>query len=331
MQLLRYRGEDGAPALGVYRPSQVISVERALRRYLRTEGRLSYLQNVAQSILRDPRVLLALTPAAQDLIAEATASEDGTCVVSDSLDALHLLPFVPNPEKVFGLGYNYRALCEKEGVAITQYPQLFVKMPTSVTGAWADIHVPPSIDKVDFEAELCVVVGRTARNVQRERALEYVGGYTIMNDVTAKILPRPKLEAQTTTVVLKGIDNFAPLGATVVTPDEVRDPSMLWMVSCVNGEERQRYSASDMVHDVAATLAYTSSLITLHPGDLIAMGTSLGIGIVEVPPRLLNDGDVVECAIEGYPGCRNTFRIPAQRTSPANVPAEQGQAGGTVH
>ena len=313
MQLLRYLDQTG-PALGVLQGRQVISVERAIRRSGLLDGSLRFLEPVVAALPREPKLLLGLSPALTDLVQEAVALDGGSSVVTDGgLDALDLLPFVPDPEKILGLGYNYRALCEKEGVEETQFPQLFSKLPTSITAPQADIRVPQAIDKVDFEAELCVIVGRRARRVCREEALSYVGGYTIMNDITAKILPRPKTEAQTTTVVLKGADEFAPLGAVVVTPDEIGDPSRLWMTAVVNGEERQRYPASDMVHDVAATLAYASSIITLNPGDMFSMGTSLGIGIIEVPPRLLNDGDVVECAIDGFPGCRNRFDIPGQR------------------
>lgn len=313
MQLLRYRDQNGT-WLGVLKGQAVVSVHRALNRYLETDGRLDFLWEIAEPIAREPKVALALAPASLDLIAEAVERDDGSSVVTDGgLSELQVLPFVPNPEKVFGLGYNFKALCEKEGVEESKYPQVFTKLPTSVAGPFDEIDVPLAIDKVDYESELCVVIGRTARQVSPDQALSYVAGYTIMNDATAKILPRPGVEAMTTTVGLKGADGFGPVGAVVVTADEAGDPAKLWLTAHVNGEQRQRYPMSDAVHDVAATVAYISARITLNPGDLIAMGTSLGIGIVEVPPRLLNDGDTVECAIEGYPGCRNVFRIPAQR------------------
>jgi 2-keto-4-pentenoate hydratase/2-oxohepta-3-ene-1,7-dioic acid hydratase in catechol pathway len=136
-----------------------------------------------------------------------------------------------------------------------------------------------------------------------------------MNELSAKILPRPTTPGKTETVPQKAVDDFGPLGAVVITPDEIRDPSALRMVARVNGEERQNFPTSDMVHDTAALIEYLSALITLHPGDMVATGTSVGCGIVDRPPRLLNDGDVVECEIVGYAGCRNAIRIPAQRNN----------------
>jgi len=313
MQLLRYLGDEGA-ALGVLRGQQVYSVWRALQRHVERDGRLDAWSGVLEAAAWEPKAFLALSATLGPLLEEAIDADDGASVVADGgLDALRLLPFVPNPEKIIGLGYNLKALCHKEGVEEPRYPQLFAKLPSSLTAPRGDVVAPPSIDKVDFEAELCVVIGRTTRRVSRAEALSYVGGYTVMNDLSAKILPRPKLEAQTTTLALKGVDGFAPVGAVVVTPDEVGDPAELEIVCRVNGEERQRYPAADFVHDVAATIEYISSIITLQPGDLLSMGTSVGIGIVEVPPRLLNDGDVVECEVVGWPGCRNVVRIPAQR------------------
>lgn len=312
MQLVRYESNNSAE-IGVLEGDRVLSISKALSRYLNPTGADSEKAGLSHSLGQDPKALLALGPSAVDLILSALrAAGNHAIVTEDGLQSLALLPFVPDPSKVLGLGYNYKSLCEKEAVERPESPQLFAKMPTSLTGAHDDVHVPAVLDKVDFESELCVIIGRTARAVSREDALAYVGGYTVMNDITAKILPRPRTEAQTTTVALKGADDFAPIGAVVVTPDELGDPSGIEMVCRVNGDERQRYPTSDMVHDVAATIAYTSSFITLLPGDMISMGTSLGIGIIEIPPRLLRDGDRVECEIDGYPGCSNVFRIPGQ-------------------
>jgi len=148
-------------------------------------------------------------------------------------------------------------------------------------------------------------------------ALAYVGGYTVIDELSAKILPRPKVGGKTETLPQKGVDQFAPVGAVVITPDEIPEPSTLTMIARVNGEERQNFPTSDMVHGVPALIEQISSIITLRPGDMIATGTSVGCGIVDVPPRLLNDGDVVECEVVGYPGCRNIIRIPAQKKKKA--------------
>lgn len=307
MKLVRVMHED-KPVIGAMTDSGILDLGKAVRRYVVIEARIGFLEPIFDAGLRDPRALLTLWPVVRGYILAAAEADDGSAIVAHSLKEVRTLPFVPNPGKIIGLGYNYRTLCETEGVTPSTQPQLFAKMPTSVVGPFDDVIVPPSVTRLDFEAELCVIIGRSAARVTADEALAYVGAYTVMNDLTAKILPRPKTEGETATVVLKGADQFAPLGAVVVTPDELSLADAT-LVCRVNAVERQRFPVSDWVHDVATTVAYVSSLITLHPGDLISMGTSVGLGILEVPPRLLADGDVVECEIDGYPGSRNVVRL----------------------
>lgn len=315
MQLLRYRDGNGG-SLGVLRGKKVISVSKALERYGNPDGRLeSGLGTVAAVLGREPKVLLSLGPAAVELISEAVETDDGSAVVaSDGLNGLDVLPFIHNPMKVFGMGYNNKKICEHENKPYPEHPEVFAKMPTCIVGPYEDVNVPKVIAHVDLEAEVCVIIGRWARAVPKDRALDYVGGYITMNEACAKILPRPQIPGRTETLALKGPDDMAPLGAVMVTPDEVGDPARLQIVGRVNGEERQNYSLSEVVFDVAECIEYVSARMTLHPGDLIAMGTGLGCGILERPPRLLKDGDLVECEIVGYPGCRNTFRIPGWKS-----------------
>ena len=309
MKLVRVMDGERA-VIGALTESGVVDLARALSRYIVSEPRIDFLEPLFSASLSDSRALLAAWPVVGSYLSAAVGADQGDATLVASLEETRTLPFVPNPGKIIGLGYNYKTLCKTEGVEPSEHPQLFAKMPTSVTGPFDDVIVPEAVTKLDFEAELCVVVGRTASRVRPEDALTHVGAYTVINDLTAKILPRPKTEGETTTVVLKGADNFAPLGAVVVTPDEF-SPANATLVTRVNAVERQRFPVSDWVHDVATTVAYITSLITLHPGDLISMGTSVGLGILEVPPRLLADRDVVECEIDGYPGSRNVVRLAA--------------------
>lgn len=228
------------------------------------------------------------------------------------LHSVRLLPPIPRPGKIIGLGYNYRALCKHEGLTPAQEPELFTKMPTSVIGPFDPVMVPRVINKVDFEAELGVVIGRYCRDVPVSKALEYVGGYTVINDVTAKIIPRPP-EAKSVVLALKGCDTFAPTGPCLVTSDEIQDPQNMNILCRVNGEEKQNFNTSDMVKTVAEVIAYISERITLEPGDLISTGTSLGIGIIQKPPVFLEHLDVVEIEIQGIGTICNTFIIPALR------------------
>jgi 2-keto-4-pentenoate hydratase/2-oxohepta-3-ene-1,7-dioic acid hydratase in catechol pathway len=228
------------------------------------------------------------------------------------LSSVRLLAPIPRPGKIIGLGYNYRALCEHEGVTPREEPELFTKLPTSVIGPFDRVTVPRVIDKVDFEAELGVVIGRYCRDVSVSEALEYVAGYTVVNDVTAKIIPRPP-EAGSVVLALKGCDSFAPTGPCLVTRDEIPDPQNINILCRVNGEERQNFNTSNMVRTVAEVIAYISERITLEPGDILSTGTSLGIGIVQKPPVFLKNLDVVEIEIRGIGTICNTFMIPALR------------------
>lgn len=318
MQLLRY--QDGSSAsLGVLKDDHVISIAKALERYGNPDGRLeSGLETVAGVLGKEPKVLLSLGPAAIELVGQAIEADDGSSVVTDKgLSGLKLLPFIHNPMKVFGMGYNNKKICEHENKPYPEHPEVFAKMPTSIVGPFDDVNVPAVIPWVDLESEVCVVIGRRASGVSKDQALDYVGGYITMNEACAKILPRPSIPGRTETLALKGPDNLGPLGAVLVTPDEVGDPAGLQVIARVNGKEWQNYSLSEAVFDVAECVAYVSARMTLHPGDLIAMGTGLGCGILEKPPRMLKDGDVVECEMQGYPGCRNTFRIPGWKPNPS--------------
>lgn len=223
------------------------------------------------------------------------------------LSAVRLLAPIPRPGKVLGLGYNYRALCQNENVRIPEHPEIFAKLTTAVAGPFDQVIVPRSVDKVDFEAELGVVIGRLCKDASLDTALSFVGGYTVVNDLCAKILPRPP-ESGTVVLALKGIDTFAPCGPCLLAADGI-DPQSFQILCRVNGEERQNFSSSDMVHTVAQVIAYISERITLEPGDIISTGTSLGIGIIQKPPVFLKHDDLVECEIKGIGTISNRMRF----------------------
>jgi 2-keto-4-pentenoate hydratase/2-oxohepta-3-ene-1,7-dioic acid hydratase in catechol pathway len=225
----------------------------------------------------------------------------------DTLDPDAVEYLAPTTPAVFlGLGYNYRELVAHEGLSPNKHPELFAKLPGCAIGHGRPVMVPAVIDKVDYEAELAVVIGRTASRVKSADALGYVGGYTACNELTAKIIPRPP-ESGSVIVPLKAVDTFGPMGPTLVTADEIGDPQDLTLVCRVNGEQKQRFSTGDMVHSVAEVIEYISARITLNPGDVISTGTSVGIGIIKKPPVFLDPGDVMEIEIEGYPTLRNVI------------------------
>lgn len=295
MKLVTYRpGVSGAPAVGVLVEDRVLSAANLLAAVGEDPAAAATMERFIQ-----------LPRSVQSKVAEASAKPDRP-EAGDRLAEVRLEAPVMRPSKIIGLGYNYRALCENEGVTPGDEPELFVKMPTSVTGPNDPVVVPRSIDKVDFEAELGVVIGTTCRNVGVEDALRYVAGYTVVNDVTAKIIPRPP-EAGSVVLALKGPDTFCPAGPCLLTADEVPDPQDLRLTCRVNGEMRQDFHSSDMVRTIAEIIAYIAERITLEPGDMLSTGTSLGIGIIQKPPVFLEDGDVVECGIDGIGTIRNEF------------------------
>jgi 2-keto-4-pentenoate hydratase/2-oxohepta-3-ene-1,7-dioic acid hydratase in catechol pathway len=189
------------------------------------------------------------------------------------------------PSKIIAIGVNYRSHALEMGHELPTEPKLFMKPPSAVIGPGAVIRCPPMAARVDYEGELAVVIGRKARNVPIEGALDYVLGYTCFNDVTARDLQ--KKDGQWTRA--KSFDTFAPVGPAIVTG---LDPSDLIVESHVNGERRQSSSTADLVFPVPELLHFISRVMTLLPGDIVATGTPAGIGP-------LSPGDRVEVRIEG--------------------------------
>ena len=258
---------------------------------------------------RDPAFadLAALMAAGDDALDRAESYAKQAIAAGKGIDAARVEYLSPTTPSVFlGLGYNYRALAGHEGLPLNKHPELFAKLPGCAVGNDHPVLVPRVIDKIDFEAELAVVIGRTARRVKAKDALGYVGGYTACNDLTAKVIPRPA-ESGSIIIPLKAADTFGPMGPTLIPARQV-DPQELTLLCRVNGVEKQRFSTDDMVHSVADVIEYVTARITLHPGDVITTGTSLGIGIIQKPPVFLREGDVVEVQIEGYPALQNRIQ-----------------------
>lgn len=308
MKLCRYLA-DGAWRWGAVTDVGVVDLVSAARRTAEAYHWGAWVDDHVDAATATACGLLASVPVLDPVYADAVEGARhgrlGDDLVVGDPASLLLGPVDPAPSKVLALGYNYHALCRSEGVTPGAEPNVFAKMPTSVIGPRDPVRVPAAVTALDYEAELGVVIGTCARDLAPGTGMSAVAGWTVVNDVTAKILPRPKSEAETVVFPLKGRDAFAPVGDVLVTTGEVADPADLELVTRVNGEERQRFSPADMVHDVASVVEYLSGLVTLEPGDLIATGTSVGIGIIQDPPALLADGDVVECELTGYSGTCN--------------------------
>jgi 2,4-diketo-3-deoxy-L-fuconate hydrolase len=205
-----------------------------------------------------------------------------------------LLP-VERPGKVIAVGLNYRDHVAESSVPEPAAPVLFTKWTTSLIGSGAPIVIPVGIDEVDFEAELAVVIGRTAQRVGVDDALDFVAGYTCMNDVSARKAQR--LDGQWSRA--KSFDTFGPIGPRLVPAKEISDPQTLGIRARVNGELLQDSSTKHMIFSVAQLIAYISANITLDPGDVITTGTPDGVGAFRDVPIFLGHGDVVEIEIDG--------------------------------
>jgi 2-keto-4-pentenoate hydratase/2-oxohepta-3-ene-1,7-dioic acid hydratase in catechol pathway len=206
------------------------------------------------------------------------------------------------PRKVVAIGLNYLDHIRESGLDTPDRPIVFAKFPSSVIGADEPIRIPVDVtERVDWEVELAVVIGRRARDVSAGSALEHVYGYTVANDVSARDLQF----ADGQWVRAKSIDSFCPVGPVVVTADEIPDPQALRLTTRVNGEVVQDATTDLMVFGVAELISFCSRSFTLEPGDLLLTGTPWGCGEFMDPKRSLAHGDVVECEIERIGTLRN--------------------------
>jgi 2-keto-4-pentenoate hydratase/2-oxohepta-3-ene-1,7-dioic acid hydratase in catechol pathway len=198
--------------------------------------------------------------------------------------------------KIIAIGLNYADHAAEAGMPIPAEPIVFLKANSSLNGPDDNVMLPYGSLKSDWEVELGVVIGSTARNVSREDALSHVAGYCVVNDVSEREF---QIERGGTWDKGKGCDTFCPVGPWLVTRDEVPDPQALGLWLEVNGERVQKGSTATMVFDVATVVSYVSRFMTLQPGDLIATGTPPGVGMGFKPPRFLKAGDTMRLGIEG--------------------------------
>ncbi|WP_330351187.1 fumarylacetoacetate hydrolase family protein [Streptomyces sp. NBC_00582] len=214
-----------------------------------------------------------------------------------------LAPLVPHPNKIICLGLNYATHIKEMGRPTPAHPTLFAKYDGSLIGAHDDIHMPPVSNDLDWEAELAVVIGRAGRHIPREKALKHVAGYTVANDVTVRDWQHRTREFLSG----KTFEATTPVGPALVTADEVPPGASGLTISCsVDGHTMQKSNTADLLFDVADTIAYVSTIITLLPGDLILTGTPGGVGAGRDPKVFLRPGQELVTTVEGLGELRNT-------------------------
>ncbi|MGW7691274.1 fumarylacetoacetate hydrolase family protein [Streptomyces asiaticus] len=207
---------------------------------------------------------------------------------------VHLTAPVPEPTKVLCVGLNYKDHVAETGRVLPEYPDVFVKFATTLVGPEDEIQGADVSANLDYEGEVAVVIGRVARHVSENEALDYVAGLAPLNDISARDLQY----RGTQWTAGKTVDRSTPWGPALVTLDEIGDPQTLELVTRVNGVELQRSNTRHQIFPIARIISYLSSFLALEPGDVIATGTPQGIGAKRTPPIWLKPGDTVEIDVE---------------------------------
>ena len=255
----------------------------------------------------DADEIVDLSAAAPELPTEMVAFLEGGCEAMETARAassggprialadVRLEAPIARPPKFLAVGLNYADHVAESGMDTPEYPTIFNKQSTCVTGPNDPVHVPKASHVLDYEGELGFVIGRRGRHVSRDDAADYIAGYLVVNDATVRDW---QFRIPTWTMG-KSFDTHGPIGPWIVTSDEIRDPHRLDLRTYVNGELRQESNTKQLIFDCFTLVEHLSTAFTLEPGDIIATGTPSGVGILRKPPQLLKAGDVVRIEIEG--------------------------------
>ncbi|HWV87960.1 MAG TPA: fumarylacetoacetate hydrolase family protein [Capillimicrobium sp.] len=280
MRLARFSVNGDEPRTGVVAGDAVVDLARA-----------------APDLPRDLTDLLTLGAAGLDAAARAAGAADARV----PLDEVTLLAPVARPSKFLAVGLNYADHVAETGLETPEFPLLFAKMPSCVTGPHDPIERPTVSDRLDYEGELAFVIGRRCRHVSRADAPSVIAGYTIVDDVSVR-----DWQLRTSQWILgKSFDTHGPMGPWLVTGDELGDPHALSVRTLVNGEVRQESNTRHLIFDCYDLVETLSQVFTLEPGDVVATGTPGGVGNAMDPPRFLAPGDTVRIEIEGIGAIEN--------------------------
>ncbi len=292
MRLVTFEGAAG-PVLGGMIGDSVVELRLALAAAMRAAGEAD---TAAAAIPADMVALIAdeaAMVAAGRALAFAARAENAS--LRRPVGSVRLLAPL-RPGKILGIGRNYGDHAKEVGGPKLELPRIFLKPASSVVGPGAAVRIPPSVKKADWEIELAVVIGRTAKDVSEGTALDYVAGYTVLDDVSAREFQFDVPLAMTS--FAKGMDGFCPMGPCIATADEVGEPWALDLRCWLNGEEVQHGNTRDLIFPVPALIAFLSRYMTLEPGDVIATGTPSGVGHFRDPPRYLKPGDRLRMEVE---------------------------------
>ena len=251
--------------------------------------------------------LIEIARGGDAMVERARKAMDDAKAKSYALKDVKLEAPIRRPPKVLAVGLNYIDHCKEANLPVPPEPVLFTKWSTSVCGPFDDLTWPAMLNgEVDYEVELGVVIGKRAVNVSEKDALNYVMGYTVVNDVSARTQQFANAKQWDRG---KSFDTFCPYGPWIVTRDEIPDPHGLQVRTILNGNEMQNSNTKNLIFNVNKIIAYASQGTTLEPGDLIPTGTPFGVGFSRKPPVFLKDGDVCECEVEKVGKISNKIRL----------------------
>lgn len=303
MRLVTYRRE-GATRLGALLETGVLDLQRAYRRLLKERAgedrpplempgdMRSLLEGGASALERASAAAAFAGPLLRQSGDSGRGQAEG---IFFPAEAVRFAPPVLNPGKIICLGKNYKAHAQETGADIPTAPIIFTRFASTLSGPYDPIPIPRASDKVDYEGELAVVIGKRGRYIREEDAFDHVAGYMILNDVSVR-----DYQMKTSQWTLgKNFDASAPTGPALVTKDEVPDPGHLDVRTIVSGEVLQESNTSLLIFPIPYLIAYLSEVFTLEPGDVISTGTPEGVGFVRKPPRFLKAGDKVRVEVAG--------------------------------
>lgn len=292
MKLLQFQGGDGLK-LGVKTENGIVDIAAA--------GEALNI-DVPSSLIEVIELGQPALDSVQSLLDAVAKSDSAASWTADEM-GVHYGPAVSDPGKILCIGLNYRRHAAETNMPVPETPVLFSKFNNAIAAYGDSVSLPPVATEYDYEVELGVVIGKTARNVSEEDALDYVLGYVTSNDVSVR-----DLQTRTSQWLLgKTLDNFLPIGPYLVTADEVGDPQTLDIKTWVNGDLRQNSNTGDMIFTVAQIVSYISRYFSLEPGDVIVTGTPEGVAMGRADKPWLKPGDEVVVEVQGLGTLKNVM------------------------
>src|SRR5262245_26342257 len=298
MKLVRFSHNGAQPRLGALEGEHVVDLQASVAATLARRG-----------VVRAQEIAAALVPpSTRGFLEGGLASQEAVASIAERVthaaSSVRLHAPIADPGKFICIGLNYRDHAEETNNPVPKEPPIFPKWSTAIVDPGEPVLRPRGSTQLDWEVELGVVIGRTARYVPKEAALDYVWGYTIINDVSARDFQF--LTSQW--AAGKIADTFAPVGPFIADRQEIPNPHVLDLKTFVNGKQMQRGNTRTFIFDVNYLVSYLSGLLTLAPGDLIATGTPPGVGLAMKPPVFMHPGDVVRVEITGLGSIENPIK-----------------------